>query len=122
MTAAVRDCMVTGYANLVDGIDLPDADDKHVVAAAIRAGAQAIVTFNTKDFPARSLADFDIEPTHPDEFLLDLLDLDEALVARVVSEQAADLRHPPHPVSAVLAGLENLRLVGAVARLRDLLA
>jgi len=41
MCEAVRDCLVTGYESLVDNIELPDPDDRHVVAAAIRCGAQA---------------------------------------------------------------------------------
>ena len=59
MNAAVRDCLVTGYEGLIDGIALPDADDRHVVAAAIRSAAQVIVTGNLKDFPADALASFD---------------------------------------------------------------
>jgi predicted nucleic acid-binding protein len=46
MKEAVRDCLVTGYQKLIDGLTLPDPDDRHVLAAAIRAGAQVIVTYN----------------------------------------------------------------------------
>ncbi len=56
MIQAVRDCMVTGYEPLVEGLVLPDPDDRHVLAAAIRANAQAIVTANLKDFPKTALA------------------------------------------------------------------
>jgi predicted nucleic acid-binding protein len=49
MNAAVRDCLVTGYESLVEGLKLPDPDDRHVLAAAIKAGAQVIVTDNRKD-------------------------------------------------------------------------
>jgi len=45
MRQAVPDCMVFGFEDLIEGIELPDPDDRHVLAAAIRAGAQAIVTF-----------------------------------------------------------------------------
>ncbi len=51
MREAVPDCMVTGFEHLEDGLDLPDPDDRHVLAAAIRANAQTIVTFNLRDFP-----------------------------------------------------------------------
>jgi len=44
MNQAVPDCLVTGYKSLIENLKLPDADDRHVLAAAIRAGAQAIVT------------------------------------------------------------------------------
>ena len=46
MNAAVPDCLVEGYHSLIAGLTLPDPRDRHVLAAAIRAGAGAIVTFN----------------------------------------------------------------------------
>lgn len=51
MNASVRDCLVTGFQPLIPAIQLPDPDDRHVVAAAIHCGASLIVTFNLKDFP-----------------------------------------------------------------------
>lgn len=52
MNDSVPDCLVTHYEKLANSIELPDPDDRHVVAAAIAGHADAIVTFNTKDFPA----------------------------------------------------------------------
>jgi predicted nucleic acid-binding protein len=75
MNAAVRDSLVTGYEPLIEGLRLPDADDRHVLAAAIRAGAQVIVTSNLKDFPANGLLPFGIEARSPDDFVLQLLEL-----------------------------------------------
>ncbi len=74
MNEAVRDCLVTGYEELIASLSLPDPDDRHVLAAAIRAGADVIVTYNLTDFPADTLARFDIEAQHPDDFLVCLLD------------------------------------------------
>ncbi|WP_340686272.1 PIN domain-containing protein [Amycolatopsis coloradensis] len=51
MNAAVRDCLVTGYEPLVTTLELPDLDDRHVLAAAIKAQARVIVTENLRDFP-----------------------------------------------------------------------
>lgn len=42
MNRAAPDCLVTGYEHLIEGLDLPDLDDRHVLAAAIRANAQAM--------------------------------------------------------------------------------
>src|SRR5689334_18975619 len=56
MNGHVRDCLVTGYEDLIETLDLPDPDDRHVLAAAIRAGADVIVTTNLADFPKEALA------------------------------------------------------------------
>jgi predicted nucleic acid-binding protein len=80
MDAAVPDALVTDYDSLVEGLDLPDEDDRHVLAAAIKCNASVIVTFNLKDFPKAVLGVFDIEPLHPDDFIAELWDLDKAAV------------------------------------------
>src|SRR5215471_4888245 len=60
MTQAVADCMVSGFEDLIEGLNLPDPNDRHVLAAAIRAGAQAIITLNLSDFPEGTLAPFNV--------------------------------------------------------------
>ena len=69
MNDAIRDVTVTGYEHLIDQLDLPDADDRHVLAAAIHAGAQVIVTRNLRDFPAGRLNSWGVQAQHPDDFL-----------------------------------------------------
>lgn len=69
MNANVRDCLITGYESLIPSLSLPDQSYRHVLASAIRSGADAIVTFNLKDFPADALQPFGIEAVHPDLFL-----------------------------------------------------
>ncbi|MCD2157974.1 PIN domain-containing protein [Rhodococcus cerastii] len=64
MNAAVPDCLVTGYEKLISALALPDVDDRHVLAAAIRAGAQVIVTANLRDFPDSELEQFGVEAKH----------------------------------------------------------
>jgi predicted nucleic acid-binding protein len=56
MCHAVRDCLVVDYEDLVPALELPDPDDRHVLAAAIRSGAPTIVTNNLRDFPPAALA------------------------------------------------------------------
>jgi len=65
MNRAVRDCLVTGYEPLVGSLELPDPDGKHVLAAAIKAGAQVVVTWNLKDFPQERLAPGTSGPSLP---------------------------------------------------------
>lgn len=95
MNRAIPDGLVEGYQDLIDGLQLPDKDDRHVLAAAIRCGASVIVTFNQKDFPADVLKTFGIEAQHPDVFIGDLLDLDAASVVAAAQRQRATLKRPP---------------------------
>jgi len=118
---AVQDCLVTGYDHLVDGLDLPDGDDRHVLAAAIRAHAQAIVTFNLRDFPDHVLERYDMEAKHPDEFVLESIELASAAVIKCLTEQARALRRPPVSIPDLLDTLRRHGLIQSVARLRDLL-
>jgi hypothetical protein len=117
MVEAVRDCLVTGYEKLMAGLELPDPGDCHVLAAAIRANAQAIVTFNLKDFPPNVLAQYDIELKHPDDFVLDTIDLAEGSVVQVITEQAAQSHTS---ILQLLSRLHGQRLVQSAARLRSL--
>ncbi|MFO7641066.1 MAG: PIN domain-containing protein, partial [Candidatus Competibacteraceae bacterium] len=86
---AVEDCLITSYENLIEGLKLPDPNDRHVLAAAIRAGAAAIITMNLKDFPDEALNEFEIFAQHPDDFILDLADLEPPILERVAKEQRA---------------------------------
>ncbi|MCA9226944.1 MAG: PIN domain-containing protein, partial [Planctomycetales bacterium] len=65
MNEALRDCLVTEYEHLVESLSLPDPDDRHVLAAAIHANAEVIVTFNLKDFPLEKLDPLGLEAMHP---------------------------------------------------------
>jgi predicted nucleic acid-binding protein len=119
MLAAVRDCLIRGYEPLIDALSLPDPDDRHVLAAAIRARAQLIVTANLKDFPASVLRSWDIEAKHPDQFVLDQIDLNRQAVYGAIQRIADSWRSPPGTVSDVLGRLERAGLVESVAALRD---
>jgi len=86
MNEAVRDCLVSGYEPLVEGLKLPDPDDRHVLASAIKASAQVIVTSNLKHFPAADLRQWDIEAKSPDDFVLDQVGIDAQTVAACVQQ------------------------------------
>ncbi|GAA2500782.1 PIN domain-containing protein [Actinocorallia cavernae] len=118
MNQAVPDCLVTGFEPLIEGLKLPDTDDRHVLAAAIRAGAQVIVTNNRKDFPPDYLADWDIERKSADEFMMDLIGLDDRVVYACVQEIATSWRRPPQTFDDVLGQLEKSGLTQSVAALR----
>ncbi len=122
MNENVRDCVVTGYESLIPGLTLPDPDDRHVLAAAIRAGASVIVTYNTADFPEGTLKSFGVEAQHPDVFITHLFDLSPAAVVSAAREQRAALRNPPVSVDKFLEALAKQQLPETVNRLRQFAA
>lgn len=119
MCLAVRDCLVLNYEPLVAALDLPDPNDRHVLAAAIKSGAQVIVTDNLRDFPAEALAQWDIEAKSPDDFVLDQLHLDSPAVHVAVQQIADTWRNPPGTAEDVLGKLERSGLAESVAFLRS---
>ena len=122
MTMAVRDVMVSGYADLLENLHLPDPDDRHVLAAAIRSGAQSIVTWNLKDFPSDRLEEYGVEVVDPDDFVLSQTDLRPGIIAVVVTQQAAALKNPTRTTNEMLDVLHAQGLVRSVARLREVLS
>ena len=119
MNAHIRDCLVSGYDDLIEGLELPDPNDCHVLAVAIRTRASVIVTFNLSDFPANYLEQYGLEAHHPDEFITHLLDLDPAAVSGAAKKQRAALINPTRTVDEFLDALANQHLPETVSRLRQ---
>lgn len=117
MNAAIPAATVTEYESLIEGLVLPDVNDRHVLAAAIRSSASVIVTFNQTDFPVDALAPFGIEAQHPDEFVEYLFDLDPAAVIAAAQRQRAELKSPPMDVDRYLDNLLRQGLVQTVKSL-----
>jgi hypothetical protein len=86
-------------------ICIPDENDRHVVAAAIRGGANAIITSNVKDFPEECLAQYDLIRQTPDDFLLHQFHLDPSLILEKLDAQASALSKEREYI------LERLRLL-----------
>ena len=102
MDDAFEDARIEGYEGLIDGVTLPDPDDRHVVAAALQGRGDSIVTANIRHYPESVLDPLNIDVIHPDSFLLDQLDLAPALILDVLYQQAAHTRRPPlSPVDVV---------------------
>lgn len=120
MNAAVRDCLVTGYEARIANLTLPDPNDRHVLAAAIEAQAQIIVTFNLRDFPANQLEPFGIVAQHPDDFLLRVIALNPLTVRETVEVHQQALKNPPKPPADYLETLLKQGLPKATAVLEKL--
>jgi hypothetical protein len=119
MDLHVRDCLVYGYEDLIDGLQLPDSEDRHVLAAAIKTHAQTIVTFNLSDFPAKVISKYNIEVQHPDEFFRHLIDLSPSKFLRTVHETRLSLKKPPKNPEEYLQSLEQQSLPQTVSYLRN---
>jgi predicted nucleic acid-binding protein len=119
MNQAVPDCLVDDYHELFEGLKLPDDDDRHVLAAAIHAACDAIITFNLKDFPKDYLAKFQLELLHPDEFLFHQFGLNTAAVVVAAQRCRARLKKPPRTAEEHLDTLERQGLTKTVAELRQ---
>ena len=74
MNDALPGATVSGYEDLIPTVSLPDPNDRHVVAAAIAAGASVILTWNLRDFPTTRLKKFGLRCETPDDFLAGLYD------------------------------------------------
>ena len=101
MKLAFPESEITDYEFIVPCMQ-NDVKDRHIVAAAVKAGAQLIVTQNLKDF--KILPD-GVEAKSADDFLCDLFDLAPATMKGVIVEQAQALRNPPRSVDDIHRGL-----------------
>ncbi len=120
MAMALPEAMVEGFEDLIESIELPDPDDRHVLAAALTADADVIVTANLKDFPARALPPT-MTAQAPDTFVGTLLAIDAEAVVAVIEVQAASLRNPPMTQEELMAGLAEVGLVESSRRALELL-
>jgi len=116
---STADPLVTGFDGLVDALELPDPDDRHVLAAAITCGAQVIVTNNITDFPDGSLSPYAIEAQSPDDFLLQLVDLQPSAVWWCLDQMAADTSRPPLSAWELLDVLRDNVMPAASEALRE---
>jgi PIN domain len=120
MNAHVRDALVAGYKPLIPGLALPDANDRHVLAAAIRCQASTIVTFNLKDFPPEALQPWHIDAQHPDEFISNLIDLHPIPIFLAAEKARQRLKNPAMDFEEYLEMLFRQQLSQPASMLKDI--
>lgn len=107
MARSFANARVSGFEHLIDQIR-NDPKDRHVVAAAVVASADVIVTENLRHFPASTLSEYRLEAESPDTFLVRLYDANPVAMITVIHEQSAGLNKPPGTVADVLDRLMRI--------------
>ena len=119
MNAAFPDSNIFNYEETISSLSLPDINDRHILAAAIKVNADVIVTFNLKDFPPAYLKSFGIEVQHPDQFIVDLIKIDMRKCLLALNNQVQSLKNPPKSKEDVLDALVRCGLKNSALSLKE---
>lgn len=115
------ECLVSGHETHITSLVLPDPNDRHVLAAAIEAKSDGIITWNLSDFPADIVGQFGIEVQTPDQLVTHLLERNGSAVVAAMREHRASLKDPPKTPSEYLENLVKQGLTKSVEKLMPLL-
>jgi hypothetical protein len=118
MARAFPDAAVEGYGQHEAALSLPDPDDRHVLAAAVEAQADEIVTWNLDDFPDAALRPLGVAAVSPDDFVLSLIGADQDRVVATLRHHRARLDRPPLTAADYLGHLARAGLVATADALR----
>jgi predicted nucleic acid-binding protein len=118
---AFPDALVKNYKGLINHLELPDEDDRHVLAAAIKTNANLIVTNNIKDFPEAYLQSFSLSAKTADDFLTDIIDLNQEQALAAFKEMVLNKKNPKMDEFEVLNQLRKAGLKDTADYLHALL-
>lgn len=113
--------LVKNYNNLIKELELPDINDRHVLAVAIKAKADFIITKNLKDFPPDYLNTFNIQVLTPDDFIINLLNEKPDIILKAFKEMVINKKKPPKTEKKVIQSLKRNGLIKTVKELQELL-
>jgi predicted nucleic acid-binding protein len=113
---SVPDCLVTDFEAIEASLELPDPNDRHVLAAALKAQADLIITFNGKDFPEAVLDPLGLRASHPDEFLMTMLDSAPTIFAQAVQRDFSHYNAPPFTSAQYVSALHRAGVVKTANR------
>lgn len=120
MIRAIPDSLVTDYEHRIDGIELPDPGDRHVLAAAMQGNAERIITANLRDFPDALLIPFGCQAQHPDDFIAELLEEHFGKVVDTLRKDREHYRNPPYSIDEYRGLLKRQGLTKTVSILEGL--
>jgi predicted nucleic acid-binding protein len=118
---SVENCLISDYEEIIPTLQLPDPDDRHVLAAAIVGQADLIITLNLDDFPPEKLEPFGIEAQHPDTFVAHLIGLDQEAVCAAIRRMRERYKKPPMTAAEYLDSLDKKGLTRSAGLLRAFL-
>jgi hypothetical protein len=104
---AFPDALVKNYEGLIGSLNLPDLEDRHVLAAAIKTNANIIVTNNLNDFPTDVLEPLGLSAKNADDFLTDIIDLNHEVAIQAFRKMVMNRRDPDLDEYEVLAALRK---------------
>ncbi|MEM8583127.1 MAG: PIN domain-containing protein [Bacteroidota bacterium] len=113
MNSAFPSATISGYKDIIEDLTLPDPDDRHVLAVAIKSKAQFILTFNKKDFPRSYVSEFNIVILSPDEFLKELNSSDPEAVEKAFNMHLTSLKNPPIKRESLIKILQRCNIKSA---------
>ena len=118
---AFPDAMVSNYAPLIEGLELPDPKDRHVLAAAIKTNANVIVTNNVKHFPEEYLSLFGLAAKQADDFITDIIDLNPDIAVEAFRRLVSNRTNPPLTELEILDRYRKIGLVNSADYLHSLI-
>jgi len=123
MTAAFEEAEVSDFDAFDAAADgLPDKDDVHVVAAALKAQAAVIVTENLRHFPADVLTRLNLEAKSGDAFIADAIALDQGRAISAIHRMRNRFNNPQRSAEDLLLDMEAQGLLQTVDALRSFVA
>jgi len=119
MNTAFSDANVENFEALIPGINIPDKDDRHVVACTVKCKADLIVTHNLKDFPRKELSKYDIEIQEPDKLISNLIDISAETSCKAFNKMVKRLKSPKKTTDEVLKTIKECGLKKSAKKLRN---
>lgn len=118
---AFPDALVENYEPLIDALKLPDIKDRHVLAAAIKTNANVIVTNNLKHFPAEYLTTYGLSAKSADDFITDIIDLNQERAVQAFMKLVQNKRNPDLDIFEVLDRYRSIGLTDSANYLHSLI-